>query len=286
VTTAADVSRQAVERAGASQITIRGLAEATARIGDVVKLIDTIASQTNLLALNATIEAARAGDAGRGFAVVAGEVKALAAQTARATAEIGAQIDTVRAVTEATIAAMTDIATMIERMDEVAGAVAAAVEEQSVTTREIAISVKAVSDATALSTQAMGEVVRVAGSDERRHFERFGVNGIKARLLLPDGSSTEVAVTNLSEGGAAMLCDLPVAAAARLSFEFAEGGLVLSARVVRVEAGGSIAISFDDSDAMSSRIRLAMQQEPWASISRNGAPVAAQETSRRGVAAA
>ena len=127
------------------------------------KLINNIAAQTNLLALNATIEAARAGDAGKGFAVVAGEVKALAAQTARATAEIGSQIETVRGVTEATIAAMNEIGGMIGRMDEVASAMAASVEQQSVTTREIASSVQAVAGATAQSAQAMGEVVRVAG---------------------------------------------------------------------------------------------------------------------------
>jgi methyl-accepting chemotaxis protein len=113
VATATDVSRQAVPRAEASQVTVQSLAESTARIGDVVSLIDSIASQTNLLALNATIEAARAGEAGKGFAVVAGEVKALAAQTAHATAEIAGQIDAARGVTQATIAAMTKIGSMI-----------------------------------------------------------------------------------------------------------------------------------------------------------------------------
>ena len=83
VAAAAEVARQAVQRAEASHGTMRGLSEATARIGDVVHLISDIAGQTNLLALNATIEAARAGEAGKGFAVVAGEVKTLAAQTAQ-----------------------------------------------------------------------------------------------------------------------------------------------------------------------------------------------------------
>ena len=87
--------------------------------------------QTNLLALNATIEAARARDAGKGFAVVAGEVKALAAQTAKATAEIGAQIETVRGATDETVAAMNEIGSIIGRMGEVSTAIAAAVRSRA-----------------------------------------------------------------------------------------------------------------------------------------------------------
>jgi methyl-accepting chemotaxis protein len=119
-------------------------------------------SQTNLLALNATIEAARAGDADKGFAVVAGEVKALAAQTAKATAEIGAQIETVRGATEDTVNAMNEIGSIIGRMGEVSTAIAAAVEEQSVTTREIAASIQSVAGSTAQAANAMGHVVQVA----------------------------------------------------------------------------------------------------------------------------
>jgi methyl-accepting chemotaxis protein len=162
VAVASEVASQAVQRAESSQATIRGLADSTARIGDVVRLIDSIAGQTNLLALNATIEAARAGDAGKGFAVVAGEVKALAAQTAKATAEIGAQIETVRSATEETVAAMNEIGSIIGRMGEVSTAISAAVEEQSVTTREIASSIQGVAGSTAQAAQAMGHVVQVA----------------------------------------------------------------------------------------------------------------------------
>jgi len=85
------ISSEAVARAEKADARIADLAQAAARIGDVVQLINSVAAQTNLLALNATIEAARAGDAGRGFAIVAQEVKALAAQTAKATEEIETQ---------------------------------------------------------------------------------------------------------------------------------------------------------------------------------------------------
>jgi methyl-accepting chemotaxis protein len=162
VAASSDVARQAMNRAEASQGTMQSLLQATGRIGDVVHLISNIAAQTNLLALNATIEAARAGDAGKGFSVVAGEVKALATQTARATAEIGAQIGTVRCATDEAVSTMSEIATIIRRLDEVAVAISAAVEQQSATTQAIAFSVQTVSAATAQSARAMEHVVAVA----------------------------------------------------------------------------------------------------------------------------
>jgi methyl-accepting chemotaxis protein len=164
VAAAADIARQAVHRAEASRGTMQGLTEATARIGDVVHLISNIAGQTNLLALNATIEAARAGEAGRGFAVVAGEVKLLASQTAKATAEIGSQIETVRAATGSAVTAMSEIGGIIGRMDEVSAAISAATEEQNATTREIASRLHSVSDATSQTAQAMTHAVEIAGN--------------------------------------------------------------------------------------------------------------------------
>ena len=104
------VSRKAVEKSEYTQRTISTLSDAIARIGEVVRLIGDIAAQTNLLALNATIEAARAGEAGKGFAVVASEVKNLASQTAKATEEIGRQIDEIQAATSAPVAAIKEIA--------------------------------------------------------------------------------------------------------------------------------------------------------------------------------
>ena len=112
------------------------------KIGEIVNLINDIASQTNLLALNATIEAARAGDAGKGFAVVAGEVKNLANQTARATTEIASQIKAVQEGTDTAVHAIDRISTVIGEMGEISAAVAAAVEEQSSATSEIARNVE------------------------------------------------------------------------------------------------------------------------------------------------
>jgi methyl-accepting chemotaxis protein len=142
VVTSAEIARKAVNEAGATDTTMRGLADNAARIGVVIDLIQTIASQTNLLALNATIEAARAGDAGRGFAVVASEVKNLASQTARATDEIRAQIASMQAVTETAVGAIRSIGTTIGDINEVTTAIAAAVEQQGAATREIARNVQ------------------------------------------------------------------------------------------------------------------------------------------------
>ncbi|MCW2283140.1 methyl-accepting chemotaxis protein [Rhodoblastus acidophilus] len=121
---------------------VRSLAESSARIGEIVNMINAIAAQTNLLALNATIEAARAGEAGRGFAVVANEVKHLASQTAKATEEIGGQISAVQTATREAVHAMDLINGRISEMSHIAGAIAAAVEEQSASTANIAQSVQ------------------------------------------------------------------------------------------------------------------------------------------------
>jgi methyl-accepting chemotaxis protein len=134
---ASTIAQNAAAEAATTDQLVRGLAEAASKIGDVVSLINDIASQTNLLALNATIEAARAGEAGKGFAVVANEVKHLANQTARATDEISDQIKAVQSQTNNAVSAISGIATTIQQMHEVSSAIAAAVEEQGAATQEI-----------------------------------------------------------------------------------------------------------------------------------------------------
>jgi methyl-accepting chemotaxis protein len=163
----AEVARTAANAARATDGTVQGLAQAAAKIGDVVRLISDIAGQTNLLALNATIEAARAGDAGKGFAVVASEVKNLAAQTAKATDEIAAQIGGIQGSTTEAVAALQSITTTIERMNEVTTAIAAAVEQQGAATREIARSAALVAEGTGAVTRRI-EDVRAASSETGR----------------------------------------------------------------------------------------------------------------------
>jgi len=137
VTESTRIVGTAVTQAEDTNAKVKTLAEAAQKIGDVVTLINEIAAQTNLLALNATIEAARAGEAGKGFAVVASEVKQLAAQTAKATDEIGTQIAGMQAATGDSVAAIKEIGGTIGRISEIASTIAAAVEEQGAATQEI-----------------------------------------------------------------------------------------------------------------------------------------------------
>jgi methyl-accepting chemotaxis protein len=132
------IAGEAVQRAEKADARIADLTQAAARIGDVVQLISSVAEQTNLLALNATIEAARAGEAGRGFAVVAQEVKALAAQTAKATDEIGSQIAGMQAATTDSVGAIKDVSATIGQISTIATDISKAVEAQGEMTREIA----------------------------------------------------------------------------------------------------------------------------------------------------
>ena len=249
-----------------------------------------VRSQTNLLALNATIEAARAGEAGKGFAVVAGEVKALAAQTASATAEISNQIGTVRGSTGEAVSATAEIGNLIGRMDEVTAAISAAVEQQTATTREIAASVQSVTGTTAHTAQAMEQVVTVAGdagsasrtmvtgSDEigreaealrvevdqfltavceepteQRHYERLSCDGIAVSVQTKDHPATRVGLRNISRGGAVLDCDWALAAGTILEVELPAGGGLVAARVAR-SGGSELAVVFTAEPASLARI--------------------------------
>jgi methyl-accepting chemotaxis protein len=157
------IANEAVDQAEKTDARIAELSLAASRIGDVTKLITTIAEQTNLLALNATIEAARAGDAGRGFAVVAQEVKALAAQTAKATSEISTQIAGMQAATQDSVLAIKEISGTIGKVSEIAAAIAAAIEEQGAATQEIARNVQQAAIGSTQVATSIADVNRGAG---------------------------------------------------------------------------------------------------------------------------
>ncbi len=161
------IAETAVDEANRTNSTVAGLSDAAQKIGEVVQLINGIASQTNLLALNATIEAARAGEMGKGFAVVASEVKNLANQTAKATDDIQAQVGQMQAVTATAVEAIKGITGTIRRMSEIATTIAAAVEEQGAATGEIARNVQHASHGTREVSHNIGGVTEAASSTGR-----------------------------------------------------------------------------------------------------------------------
>ncbi|BAL86354.1 putative methyl-accepting chemotaxis protein [Actinoplanes missouriensis 431] len=166
-TSAAGVAADAVETARQTSASVAELVTASAEIGAIVKTITAIAEQTNLLALNATIESARAGEAGKGFAVVAGEVKDLAQETARASADIIDKISAIQHTTGQATQAIGRITDVVQQISELQGNIAAAVEEQSATTGEINRSVGEVAQGSEQIARNVASVADIATATTR-----------------------------------------------------------------------------------------------------------------------
>jgi methyl-accepting chemotaxis protein len=164
VTRSSEIASKAVGDAGRTNATVQELSTGAEKIGEVVKLIHSIAAQTNLLALNATIEAARAGESGRGFAVVASEVKALANQTAKATEEISAQVAAMQASTGEAVHSIGGITETIAQMSEITGNIATSIEQQGDATREIARNIQSVAAGSSEISAHIGGVTTAAAA--------------------------------------------------------------------------------------------------------------------------
>jgi methyl-accepting chemotaxis protein len=176
---AAEIADRALREASGTDEVVRNLASSGDRIGEVVGLINTIASQTNLLALNATIEAARAGEAGRGFAIVATEVKALANETTRATEAIASQVSHIQGETQRVVDAIGSIGTTIQELSAIARDMASAMGDQDLATKDIAQHIQQAADGTRVVSADIGAV----GEDAERTGEAAtGVLGTAREL--------------------------------------------------------------------------------------------------------
>ncbi len=166
-TEAAKVATSAVKVAETTTATVSKLGESSTEIGQVIKVITSIAQQTNLLALNATIEAARAGEAGKGFAVVANEVKELAKETAKATEDISRKIEAIQTDTKAAVDAIGTISGVINQINDISGTIATAVEEQNATTNEMSRNVSEAAQSSGEITSNISGVAQAAESTSR-----------------------------------------------------------------------------------------------------------------------
>jgi methyl-accepting chemotaxis protein len=276
------IGRDAVARANASRATIDALTRAADQIGDIVTVIDDIAAQTNLLALNATIEAARAGEAGRGFSVVASEVKSLATQTGQSIEQIGAKVAEIQSTTREVVSALTSVAEAIEQLSGVNHSMSAAIEQQRAATenfasgaressglvsdvaerlssilamvadsRTTAEGVSAVASDMQFVSQALcleiPDLVRKAVRADLREFPRYEVS-LTARLRY-DEHERDVAVQDISEGGARIAKDGELAVGQAISLTF-PGTDAIAGEIVR-DGGDNLGVQFRPS-----RLRL------------------------------
>ncbi len=164
---ASSLSNEAMKMANSTDDIIGKLGESSVDIGNVIKVISSIAQQTNLLALNATIEAARAGEAGKGFAVVANEVKELAKQTANATQDITKRIENIQGDSKLAVEAIGQIKEAIEKINGYAGNIAASVEEQAATTNEVTRIVTESAEGVKQINENIAQVSEAAGNTGR-----------------------------------------------------------------------------------------------------------------------
>jgi methyl-accepting chemotaxis protein len=164
---AARIATSAVHVAETTTVTVSKLGESSNEIGQVIKVITSIAQQTNLLALNATIEAARAGEAGKGFAVVANEVKELAKETAKATEDISRKIEAIQTDTKAAVEAIASISEVINQVNGISSTIATAVEEQNATTNEMSRNVSEAAHGSGEITSNIAGVAQAAESTSR-----------------------------------------------------------------------------------------------------------------------
>lgn len=156
------VAKTASEKASQANGVLSQLTEGAEKIGGIIEMINGIAGQINLLALNATIESARAGEAGKGFAVVASEVKNLANQTTKATVDITEYINSTREAIHQTTESVREIASVVQKVEEIATIIAAAMEEQTAATREISHSIQKTAQNTAQVSGAVNDMSRAA----------------------------------------------------------------------------------------------------------------------------
>jgi methyl-accepting chemotaxis protein len=260
VARSSDIARRAAADAQHIDGIVQGLAQATARIGDIVGIINDIAAQTNLLALNATIEAARAGDAGKGFAVVANEVKTLANQTARATEEIGVQIQAVQSVTGETVQAVRSIGETINAIDQAAAAIATSIEEQSAATREIARNVQEASQGTRHVTEIIGQVSDGAGTTGLSAKQLFETaNALSAQAGELTGDVTDF-LAALRENGnrrrferIAVHLTIQVNGRAATTHDLSEGGVGLE-EDMGLAPGSSVQVTLDGQAPVRARV--------------------------------